>query len=85
MKNKKNRHSILVLFSLSMLLIMLFFTSTVSAQNKIILTGKVVDSITGKAMSGVSVLALNNKGGGVVTKEDGTFSLEITKKDCNFE
>ena len=79
MKNKKNRHSILVLFSLSMLLIMLFFTSTVSAQNKIILTGKVVDSITGKAMSGVSVLALNNKGGGVVTKEDGTFSLEIKK------
>ena len=61
-----------------LILVMFLLADTAFAQKKEIITGKVVDSISGKPMFGVSVLALNNKGG-VVTKVDGSFSLEVKK------
>jgi len=61
-----------------LILVMFLLADTAFAQKKEIITGKVVDSISGKPMFGVSVLALNNKGG-VVTKADGSFSLEVKK------
>jgi len=62
---------ILVIFN-----ILLFFVPIAFAQQRTI-TGTVRSEIDGQPLSGVSVI-VKGLGGGVVTKEDGTYSIGIT-------
>lgn len=60
---------------LSLLLLALLTVSRLSAQSSVsTLTGSVRDSVTGKALAGVSVF-LNSTSKGTVTHDDGTFTL----------
>lgn len=56
-------------------LLLLFITSSVSAQNKQI-TGKVINKETGAPLEGLSIVAEKSTQG-VVTKADGTFSITV--------
>jgi TonB-linked SusC/RagA family outer membrane protein len=54
------------------------------ANAQVIIKGKVTDSKDGQPLSGVSV-KLTSKAGGTSTANDGTYSIELTKKEGKLE
>ena len=54
------------------------------ANAQVIIKGKVTDSKDGQPLSGVSV-KLTGKAGGTSTANDGTYSIELTKKEGKLE
>ena len=54
------------------------------ANAQVIIKGKVTDSKDGQPLSGVSV-KLSGKAGGTSTANDGTYSIELTKKEGKLE
>ncbi len=60
---------------LQLMLPLLILAITATAQKREI-TGKVIDQITGQALSGVSIIAGKDKGG-TTAKQDGTFSISV--------
>lgn len=70
----------LSLLKKNLLLISLLFSSTITiAQNAILISGTVTDSVTGKSIEGVSV-SLKNSNIGTITNDSGKYSLQIPTK-----
>ncbi|MET0392162.1 MAG: TonB-dependent receptor, partial [Chitinophagaceae bacterium] len=65
----------------SCLLLVLLLIGSIAYGQKRTITGKVVNQGTGEPMEGVNVLADKLKGG-VVTKADGTYSIQVEKNSA---
>lgn len=63
--------------SFAMTILFLCFISTITAQNKAIITGQVTDAVTHKPMQGVSVTVAGTKEA-AITDDNGKYHLSIT-------
>ncbi len=67
-----------------LLLFSMYLCLMTVANAQVIIKGKVTDSKDGQPLSGVSV-KLTGKAGGTSTANDGTYSIELTKKEGRLE
>lgn len=67
-----------------LLLFSMYLCLMTVANAQVIIKGKVTDSKDGQPLSGVSV-KLTSKAGGTSTANDGTYSIELTKKEGKLE